>query len=151
MDATGISERVGVRPVAHGHVTPTSFWALTLGSIGVVYGDIGTSPLYALKESLAAATAHAGHAALTREMVVGVVSLILWALIIIVTLKYVVLVLRADNNGEGGTLSLVTLAQLAFDGCQTVHPHVGVAQRLAPAGRDLAPGAPTLARVHPYM
>jgi KUP system potassium uptake protein len=114
MAATGISERVDVAPAIHGHATPTSFWALTLGSIGVVYGDIGTSPLYALKESLAAATAHAGHAALTREMVVGVVSLILWALIIIVTLKYVVLVLRADNNGEGGTLSLVTLAQRAL-------------------------------------
>src|SRR5215213_1383883 len=75
MAATGISERVGVGPAVHGHATPTSFWALTLGSIGVVYGDIGTSPLYALKESLAAATAHAGHVALTHEMVVGVVSL----------------------------------------------------------------------------
>ncbi len=94
--------------------TPTSFWALTLGTIGVVYGDIGTSPLYALKESLAAATGHAGPAALTKEMAVGVVSLILWALIIIVTVKYVVIVLRADNNGEGGTLSLVTLAQRAL-------------------------------------
>jgi KUP system potassium uptake protein len=86
-----------------------------LGTIGVVYGDIGTSPLYALKESLAAATGHAGAGALTREMVLGVVSLILWTLIIIiVTIKYVVFVLRADNNGEGGTLSLVTLAQRAL-------------------------------------
>lgn len=93
---------------------PTSFWALTLGSVGVVYGDIGTSPLYALKESLAAATGHAGAGSLTREMVVGVVSLILWALTLIVTIKYVVIVLRADNNGEGGTLSLVTLAQRAL-------------------------------------
>ena len=56
MAATGISERVGVGPAEQGHAVPTSFWALTLGSIGVVYGDIGTSPLYALKESLAAAT-----------------------------------------------------------------------------------------------
>jgi KUP system potassium uptake protein len=80
----------------------------------VVYGDIGTSPLYALKESLAAATDHAGATALTREMVLGVVSLILWTLIIIVTIKYVAIVLRADNNGEGGTLSLVTLAQRAL-------------------------------------
>ena len=63
-----------------------SFWTLTLGSVGVVYGDIGTSPLYALKESLAAAAAGG---ALTREMVFGVVSLMLWALIVIVTLKYV--------------------------------------------------------------
>src|SRR5215211_1674413 len=113
MAASGISEQVVVGHVGSPHATPTSFWALTLGSIGVVYGDIGTSPLYALKESLAAATGH-GHEALTREMVLGVVSLILWALIIIVTLKYVVLVLRADNNGEGGTLSLVTLAQRAL-------------------------------------
>jgi KUP system potassium uptake protein len=112
MAATGISERVDVAPAEHGHAT--SFWALTLGTIGVVYGDIGTSPLYALKESLAAGTGHAGASALTREMVLGVVSLILWALIIIVTVKYVVIVLRADNNGEGGTLSLVTLAQRAL-------------------------------------
>jgi KUP system potassium uptake protein len=91
-----------------------SFWTLTLGSIGVVYGDIGTSPLYALKESLAAATRHAGHGALTEQMVFGVVSLIVWALILIVTIKYVVFVLRADNNGEGGTLSLITLAQRAL-------------------------------------
>ena len=62
MAATGISERVDVGPAEHGHAAPTSFWALTLGSIGVVYGDIGTSPLYALKESLAAATGHAGPA-----------------------------------------------------------------------------------------
>src|SRR5215207_6446362 len=96
MAATGISERVDVGPAEHGHAVPTSFWALTLGSIGVVYGDIGTSPLYALKESLAAATHHQGHTALTQEMVFGVVSLILWALIVIVTIKYVVLVMRAD-------------------------------------------------------
>ena len=79
-----------------------------LGSVGVVYGDIGTSPLYALKESLVAAAAGG---ALTREMVFGVVSLILWALIVIVTLKYVVLILRMDNDGEGGTLTLMALVQ----------------------------------------
>src|SRR5215204_5164409 len=59
------------------------FWTLTLGSVGVVYGDIGTSPLYALKESL---TAAAAGGALTREMVLGVMSLMLWALIVVVTL-----------------------------------------------------------------
>src|SRR5215203_5817559 len=96
------------------HQPGARFWTLVFGSIGVVYGDIGTSPLYALKESLAAATGHAGHAALTQEMVFGVVSLILWALIIIVTIKYVVLVMSADNNGEGGILSLITLAQRAM-------------------------------------
>ena len=114
MAATGIGERLDAGRVVAGHTAPTSFWALTIGTIGVVYGDIGTSPLYALKESLAAATGHAGAGALTREMVLGVVSLILWTLIIIVTIKYVAIVLRADNNGEGGTLSLVTLAQRAL-------------------------------------
>jgi KUP system potassium uptake protein len=97
----------------HSPVTTHSsagFWTLTLGSVGVVYGDIGTSPLYALKESLAAA-ASGGTA--TPDMVFGVVSLILWALILIVSVKYVVVVLSADNNGEGGTLSLLTLAQRA--------------------------------------
>jgi len=89
----------------------TTLWSLTLGSIGVVYGDIGTSPLYALREAVAAA-ASAG--TLTREAVLGVLSLILWALIIIVTLKYVLILLRADNKGEGGTLALMALAQRAL-------------------------------------
>jgi KUP system potassium uptake protein len=85
--------------------------ALALGSIGVVYGDIGTSPLYALKESLTAATAGG---ALTEPMVIGVMSLMLWALTIIVTLKYVWLIMSADNHGEGGTLSLMALLQRAL-------------------------------------
>ena len=87
-------------------------WALAIGSIGVVYGDIGTSPLYALRVAIIAASGD-GHAALTRATVIGVVSLILWALFIIVTLKYVVILLRADNNGEGGTLTLMALASRA--------------------------------------
>jgi KUP system potassium uptake protein len=66
-------------------VNASAFWKLTLGTLGVVYGDIGTSPLYALKESLSSAAAGG---ALSREMVFGVVSLILWALIIVVTIKY---------------------------------------------------------------
>ncbi|MBZ6075602.1 potassium transporter Kup [Microvirga sp. WGZ8] len=84
---------------------------LTLGTLGVVYGDIGTSPLYALKESLSAA---AGEGLPTREMVFGITSLIIWALIVIVTVKYVLFILRADNNGEGGTLTLMALAQRAM-------------------------------------
>src|SRR5215211_5318865 len=88
----------------------SAFWKLTLGTLGVVYGDIGTSPLYALKESLSAAAAGG---MLSREMVFGIVSLILWALIVIVTIKYVLFILRADNNGEGGTLTLMALAQRA--------------------------------------
>ena len=88
----------------------TSFWALTLGTVGVVYGDIGTSPLYALREAVAAA----GGADVSREAVLGVLSLILWALIVIVTLKYVLILLRADNDGEGGTLALMALAHRAL-------------------------------------
>ncbi len=90
----------------------TGFWALTLGSVGVVYGDIGTSPLYAFREAIVAAGATAEGA--SREVVLGVVSLILWALILVVTLKYVLILLRADNKGEGGTLALMALAQRAL-------------------------------------
>jgi KUP system potassium uptake protein len=88
------------------------FWGLTLGSIGVVYGDIGTSPLYALREAMIAASS-ANNEAIARETVLGVVSLILWSLIVVVTLKYVIILLRADNNGEGGTLTLMALASRA--------------------------------------
>src|SRR4051812_9153780 len=86
----------------------TGFWALTIGSIGVVYGDIGTSPLYAFREAIVAAT---GGGEMTQAAVFGVLSLIFWALIVTVTLKYVVILLHADNNGEGGTLTLMALAQ----------------------------------------
>jgi KUP system potassium uptake protein len=90
---------------------PPAFLALALGSVGVVYGDIGTSPLYAFREAAIAASHEQG---VTREVVLGVLSLIVWALIITVTLKYVLLLLRADNNGEGGTLSLTALAMRAL-------------------------------------
>ena len=88
------------------------FWTLVLGSIGVVYGDIGTSPLYAFKESLKHVMQDG--TALVREEVFGLVSLIFWALIIVVMLKYVVVVMQMDNKGEGGTLSLMALAQRAL-------------------------------------
>ncbi|HEV7463589.1 MAG TPA: potassium transporter Kup [Methyloceanibacter sp.] len=94
---------------------PTSFWALTLGSIGVVYGDIGTSPLYALRESVLAATT-GSTAPAGEEVILGILSLIIWALILIVTVKYVLILLRADNNGEGGTLALMALALRALGG-----------------------------------
>ncbi|MFO1019037.1 MAG: potassium transporter Kup [Hyphomonadaceae bacterium] len=97
----------GSRGVAHG-----SFWALVIGSVGVVYGDIGTSPLYAFKESLAHVLQDGTPA--TREEVLGLVSLIFWALMIVVTLKYVIFVMQMDNKGEGGTLSLMALAQRAL-------------------------------------
>ena len=78
----------------------------TLGALGVVYGDIGTSPLYALKEA-AKAAAHGGP--LVPEAILGVVSLILWALILIISVKYALLILRADNRGEGGIVALLAL------------------------------------------
>src|SRR6201990_2300575 len=96
---------------AHEGSVTTGFWALTLGSIGVVFGDIGTSPLYAFREAVAGA---AQGQPISRVMVLGVLSLILWALFIVVTAKYVLLLLRADNNGEGGTLSLMALGQRAL-------------------------------------
>jgi KUP system potassium uptake protein len=102
----------GAQPEEHsGALSATGhagFWTLTLGSVGVVYGDIGTSVIYAFREALHAAN-HA-HGQIVREDVISIISLILWTLTIIVTLKYVVILLRADNNGEGGTLSLMALA-----------------------------------------
>jgi KUP system potassium uptake protein len=90
------------------------FWALTLGCIGVVYGDIGTSPLYALRESVLAA---AGTGKVVNEPIVfGILSLIIWALLLVVTAKYVLVLLRADNNGEGGTLALMALASRSLAG-----------------------------------
>jgi KUP system potassium uptake protein len=94
-----------------GKVAPPSFLALALGSVGVVYGDIGTSPLYAFRE---AAIAASNNHPVSRGVVLGVLSLIVWALIITVTAKYVLILLRADNNGEGGTLSLTALAGRAL-------------------------------------
>jgi KUP system potassium uptake protein len=101
-------------PVAGpGFVHPqASLWKLTLGSVGVVYGDIATSPLYAMRESIVAAVGPDGTP--TREAVFGILSLILWTLIVVVTVKYVFVLLRADNKGEGGTLSLMALAHRAL-------------------------------------
>ncbi|HEY0919671.1 potassium transporter Kup [Devosia sp.] len=86
------------------------FPLLVLGALGVVYGDIGTSPLYAFREALHAS----GSGVPSATEILGLLSLIVWALILVVTVKYVGFVLRADNNGEGGTLSLMTLAGKAF-------------------------------------
>ena len=87
----------------HGH----NFWALALGAIGVVFGDIGTSPLYAMREALS----HARGTVALADAVLGVISLVIWTLTLIVTIKYVVFLMRADNKGEGGTLALMALAQ----------------------------------------
>ena len=86
--------------------------ALVVGAIGVVYGDIGTSPLYTLREAF-----HGAHALpLTTANVLGVLSVIFWALMIVVTFKYVTLVLRADNRGEGGVLALTALVSRGLEG-----------------------------------
>ena len=83
---------------AHEGQVTSGFWALTLGSIGVVFGDIGTSPLYAFREAV---THAAGGEPVSRAIVLGVLSLILWSLFIVVTAKYVLLLLRADNQRRG--------------------------------------------------
>ena len=91
----------------HGH---TRLWGLTIGAIGVVFGDIGTSPLYAMREAL-----HHARAGTDPHLATfGVISLVFWALVLLVTIKYVIFLMRADNKGEGGTLALMALAQKAL-------------------------------------
>ncbi|MCZ8546002.1 potassium transporter Kup [Mesorhizobium qingshengii] len=107
--ASSGSEAETVEPSSHSAVEQHSIKVLMLGALGVVYGDIGTSPIYAFREAL-----HASPGTDTRTDVLGVLSLIVWALTIIVTIKYVAFVLRADNKGEGGTLSLMSLARTAY-------------------------------------
>ncbi|MEK1851563.1 MAG: KUP/HAK/KT family potassium transporter, partial [Phyllobacterium sp.] len=96
---------------------------LTIGALGVVYGDIGTSPLYAFREALRVA---ASDGSTPREDVLGVLSLIIWALTLIVTVKYIRFVLRADYKGEGGTLSLMSLARGSFPAYSTAMLALGV-------------------------
>ncbi len=91
---------------AKGH----GYWALAIGSLGVVFGDIGTSPLYAFQVAMT----QAARDPVTDRAILGVVSLALWALLLVVTVKYVLFVMRADNKGEGGVLSLMALAQRAL-------------------------------------
>jgi len=108
-------EAHGGTVATHGDVDAlpgAGYWGLTVGSIGVVYGDIGTSPLYALREAVLAATGTGNPA--SEPVVLGILSLIIWALLLIVTVKYVLILLRADNKGEGGTLALMALASRAL-------------------------------------
>ncbi|APO73761.1 potassium transporter protein Kup 1 [Rhizobium etli 8C-3] len=105
------------------HMTPRKLFYLTLGSVGVVYGDIGTSPLYAFREALKP-VAHDG---ITRFEIISLISLMLWALTIIVTVKYVLLLLRADNEGEGGTLSLLALLMKTANGHSALLLTLGMA------------------------
>lgn len=110
--------------------------SLVIGSIGVVYGDIGTSPLYALRESLS----HAVKAdALTEQAVMGAISLLIFALVFTVTIKYVLFLMRADNRGEGGTLSLMALAESAVGGRSLYVFLLGVAGRLSFPGTLSSP------------
>jgi KUP system potassium uptake protein len=95
---------------SHSGLKAQGFWALSLGSVGVVFGDIGTSPLYAFRSAMEEALKDGA----SRPGVLGVVSLALWALILVVTVKYVLFLMRADNRGEGGVLSLMALAQTAL-------------------------------------
>src|SRR6201988_1561624 len=93
----------GDRPA--GHHPQSSLAALMVGAIGIVFGDIGTSPIYAFRETFA------GHHTLTVDQlhIYGVLSLIFWSMMIIVSLKYVTIIMRADNKGEGGSLALLAL------------------------------------------
>jgi KUP system potassium uptake protein len=90
---------------------PQGFVALTLGAVGVVYGDIGTSPIYAFREAVHVAGREGG---VTEAEVLGLLSLLIWTLVLIVTVKYIMVLLRADNRGEGGVLALYALARLAL-------------------------------------
>ena len=121
--------QAALAPAANGHDAngaghaKGNFWILSLGSVGVVFGDIGTSPLYALQTALG----QFKDGGVTVEVVVGVVSLIIWALLIVVTAKYVLFLMQADNKGEGGILSLMALAQVALGRKAVVAFALGVA------------------------
>lgn len=104
------AETQAAPPAGHGHsaghASQSSLLGLVLTALGVVYGDIGTSPLYALRESF---HSHYG-LELTPENILGILSLVFWALVLVITIKYVIFILRADNGGEGGILALTALA-----------------------------------------
>ena len=109
--ATGGAEAGPPQDVAHGHAHGP-LYKLAIGAIGIVFGDIGTSPIYAFRETFA------GHHTLIPDQlhVFGVLSLIFWSMMIIVTLKYVTIIMRADNKGEGGSLALLALINRTMGG-----------------------------------
>ncbi|MEO5612313.1 MAG: KUP/HAK/KT family potassium transporter, partial [Sphingomicrobium sp.] len=98
--ATGGAEADAPHDASHGHARGP-LWKLSVGAVGIVFGDIGTSPIYAFRETFS------GHHLLAPDLlhVFGVLSLIFWSMMIIVTLKYVTIIMRADNKGEGGSLA----------------------------------------------
>lgn len=108
---------------SHSH-SSEDLYKLAIGAIGVVFGDIGTSPLYAFREALHAVTSHGAEVA--RESILGILSLILWSMTIIVTAKYVVILMRIDNKGEGGTLALMALARRVFYRNTTAFLYLGI-------------------------
>jgi KUP system potassium uptake protein len=127
----GLSSSPEPRPVVAlpaGHDTPGAgrTAALTLGALGVVFGDIGTSPIYAMRESVRAT----GGALPGASAVMGALSAIIWALILVVTIKYVLLIMRADNDGEGGVLALAALAHRSPKLKRAVKNVIGVAALL---------------------
>ncbi len=110
MDDSGDTRDIGGGDAPQAAVPKKAFWGLTVGSLGVVFGDIGTSPLYALRQSLATVGTP------DDNEVIGIVSLLIWSLILVVTVKYVLIMMWADNRGEGGTLALMSLARNALEG-----------------------------------
>ena len=104
------------------HAARKRFGGLVIGSMGVVFGDIGTSPLYGFQGAVTAAS----HGAVGPAEILGITSLIVWSLLIVVTIKYVMFIMRADNHGEGGILSLMALAQNALGGRTRVVLTLGV-------------------------
>ncbi|CCV14632.1 potassium transporter Kup [Mesorhizobium sp. STM 4661] len=117
------SEAETVEQSSHPEIEQHSTKVLMLGALGVVYGDIGTSPIYAFREALRAS---AGGNVAERGDILGVLSLIIWSLTIIVTIKYIMFVLRADNRGEGGVLSLMALARGSFPTRSAVILAIGI-------------------------
>src|SRR3954454_12996506 len=109
--ATGGAEAEAPNDVTHGHAQGP-LYKLAIGAVGIVFGDIGTSPIYAFRETFA------GHHTLIpdRLHIYGVLSLIFWSMMIIVTLKYVMIIMRADNKGEGGSLALLALINRTLSG-----------------------------------
>ena len=109
--ATGAAVTEAPQDTAHGHAQGP-LYKLVIGAIGIVYGDIGTSPIYAFRETFA------GHHVLKVDQlhIFGVLSLMFWSMMIIVTLKYVTIIMRADNKGEGGSLALLALINRTLSG-----------------------------------
>lgn len=121
-----MTQTAALTPVS-AHTPPAGsahLWRLTLGAIGVVYGDIGTSPIYAFRESLHAL---GGTGAPVLSDVLGVISLILWSLTLICTVKYVCILLKVDNHGEGGTLALMALVRTILYRNTTIFLFLGMA------------------------